>query len=224
MRLLCCQRLLFSFTLSFSSLFLRHCFHRTVRVNQSVKWKLIFPLIKGASTRLWTISWQVIGGAEIYWFLYDRCKQEPLPHSCHTHTHTLSHTFYCFVNNIKLHLWLFHCYISPHTHTWMHADPETAASAYGRPGCLLSSNPSCCWGVFWVYSRAVVLQRLSDCHICVYVCVWVCLGDSGVAVRWLNVCVCVCGGLFKWNTARSRGVPEEIPAVKEPIQPVRPLK
>lgn len=90
-------------------------------------------------------------------------------------------------------------YISTHTHTWMHADPETAASAYGRPGCLLSSNPSCCWGVFWVYSRAVVLQRLSHCHICVYVCVWLCLGDSGVAVRWLNVCVC--GGLFKWNTA-----------------------
>ena len=36
----------FSFTLSLSSLFLRHRFYRTVHMNQSVKWKLIFPTLK----------------------------------------------------------------------------------------------------------------------------------------------------------------------------------
>ncbi len=77
---------------------------------------------------------------------------------------------------------------------------------YGRPGCLLSHNPFCCWGVCSVYSWVVVLRGILDCHICVSgcvyesvcECVWECL-NTGVTVRSVNVC----GGLVKWNAAMS---------------------
>lgn len=147
------------------------------------------------STFLWTTTWQIIRvkGAESYWFQNVGCKQEPLPSACpehFPHMHTLT-PIYGFVNTIKSHLQFFSLsYISTNSHTHACRSWNSCLSGWhGRPGCLLSRNPFCYWGVCWVYGWGVVLLGIWDC--CIHVFLYL-----GVLKHWSNCQACVCVFLF----------------------------
>ena len=98
----------------------------------------------------------------------------------HTHTHTHTHTFYCFANSVKPHLWFSHRHKSAHTGRYR----NSCLSIWdGRRVCSLSCNPFCCWGVCLVCSWVAILIPIC----CIFV--GVCLGDSEVPVRGVNMCV-----------------------------------